>query len=238
MPGENYTQAILDALDAAPAIVLVFSSATNESPHVPRELEVAVGAGTRIVPVRLEAVEPTGSLRYFIGTSQWLDATGRRRLDAHALVRRYAAPWASRRPSRRGCPPPRRPRRRHARSHVGTATPAPTPGPAAAPPTQAAGRAHRRRSRRGRDLALVVTMSLTSGDGGGRQRGQRPSTSPSASVGRRRPRHGSAAFRPGARTVRRLAGPSPAGTTSSPRPTPRTARCRRALRAWPPSSPG
>ena len=53
-PGENYTQAILDALDAAPAIVLVFSSATNESPHVSRELEIAVGAGRSIVPVRLE----------------------------------------------------------------------------------------------------------------------------------------------------------------------------------------
>ena len=44
--GENYTQAILDALEAAPAIVLVFSSATNDSPHVARELETAVGSGT------------------------------------------------------------------------------------------------------------------------------------------------------------------------------------------------
>jgi hypothetical protein len=74
-PGENYTQAILDALDDAPAVVLVFSSATNESPHVTRELETAVGAGKRIIPVRLEDVEPTRALRYFIGTSQWLDAS-------------------------------------------------------------------------------------------------------------------------------------------------------------------
>src|SRR4051812_7763041 len=73
--GENYTQAILDGLEAAPAVVLVFSSATNESPHVARALEIAVGSGRRIVPVRLEAVEPSGSLRYFIGTSQWLEAT-------------------------------------------------------------------------------------------------------------------------------------------------------------------
>jgi hypothetical protein len=84
--GENYTQAILDALDAAPAVVLVFSSATNESPHVSRELEVAVGAGRRIVPVRLEAVEPSGALRYFIGTSQWLDATGPSSDWSEALV--------------------------------------------------------------------------------------------------------------------------------------------------------
>jgi hypothetical protein len=75
-PGENYTQAILDALDDAPAIVLIFSSATNDSPHVTRELESAVGSGKRIIPVRLEDVEPSRALRYFIGTSQWLDASG------------------------------------------------------------------------------------------------------------------------------------------------------------------
>ena len=74
--GENYTQAILEALDAARAIVLVFSSATNESPHVTRELETAVGIGRPIIPVRLEQVEPSASLRYFIGTSQWLDVGG------------------------------------------------------------------------------------------------------------------------------------------------------------------
>jgi hypothetical protein len=75
-PGENYTQAILESLEAAPAIVLMFSSTTNESPHVARELEIAVGSGRPIVPVRLEAVEPSRSLRYFIGTSQWLEAHG------------------------------------------------------------------------------------------------------------------------------------------------------------------
>src|SRR4051794_179150 len=56
--GESYTQAILEALDAAPAVLLVFSSATNASPHVTRELETAVGAGHPMVPVRIEDVEP------------------------------------------------------------------------------------------------------------------------------------------------------------------------------------
>lgn len=75
-PGESYAQAILDALEAAPAMVLVFSAATNDSPHVTRELESAVGSGTPIVPVRLEQVEPSRDLRYFIGTSQWLETGG------------------------------------------------------------------------------------------------------------------------------------------------------------------
>jgi hypothetical protein len=75
-PGESYTRAILDGLEAAPALVLVFSAATNDSPHVTRELESAVGSGIPIVPVRLEPVEPSRDLRYFIGTSQWLETGG------------------------------------------------------------------------------------------------------------------------------------------------------------------
>jgi hypothetical protein len=75
-PGDSYSRAILDGLEAAPALVLVFSAATNASPHVTRELESAVGRGIAIVPVRLEPVEPSRDLRYFIGTSQWLDTGG------------------------------------------------------------------------------------------------------------------------------------------------------------------
>jgi predicted ATPase len=75
-PGDNYTQAILDALAAAPVLVLMFSAAADSSPHVRRELEMAVGSNTAIVPVRLEVMNPSAALRYFIGTSQWLDAVG------------------------------------------------------------------------------------------------------------------------------------------------------------------
>ena len=75
-PGSEYTQAILDGLAAAPALLLVFSRAANLSPHVRRELEVAVATDTRLFPLRLEDVEPSASLRYFIGTWQWLDTVG------------------------------------------------------------------------------------------------------------------------------------------------------------------
>jgi hypothetical protein len=75
-PGESYSRAILDGLEEAPAMVLVFSAATNASPHVIRELESAVSHDIPIVPVRLEPVEPSRDLRYFIGTAQWLDTGG------------------------------------------------------------------------------------------------------------------------------------------------------------------
>jgi predicted ATPase len=75
-PGAEFTTSILDALAAAPAVVLVFSGAANGSPHVRRELETVVGQDTPLLPVRVDDVDPSPSLRYFIGTSQWLDTVG------------------------------------------------------------------------------------------------------------------------------------------------------------------
>jgi hypothetical protein len=160
--GENYTQAILDALDAAPAIVLVFSSATNESPHVSRELEIAVGAGRCIVPVRLEAVEPSGALRYFIGTSQWLDATGSAGDWAQALV-----PAVRRAVGRPGTgtttvtrPEPIAPASAPIAARLGTV-------PTAAPrPTWLRGALVGGGLVAAVILVVVVTMSLTGGGGG------------------------------------------------------------------------
>jgi predicted ATPase len=74
--GADFTSSILEGLAAAPAVVLIFSSAANSSPHVRRELETAIGRDTPLLPVRVEDVDPSPSLRYFIGTSQWLDTVG------------------------------------------------------------------------------------------------------------------------------------------------------------------
>ncbi len=146
--GENYTQAILEALDLAPVMVLVFSSATNESPHVSRELEVAVAAGRRIVPVRLEAVEPSGALRYFIGTAQWLDATGPADAWQAALVR--AVRRAVGRPSLAAAP---------------LATPVPAPGGTPTPkPTWLLGALVGGGLVAAVVLGVVLTLGLTSGD--------------------------------------------------------------------------
>lgn len=75
-PGSEYTAAILDALDATPTVLLIFSAASSGSPHVRRELETAIGRDTPLLPVRTEPVEPSPSLKYFIGSAQWLDTAG------------------------------------------------------------------------------------------------------------------------------------------------------------------
>ncbi len=74
MPGSEYGDAIVEAINQSRALVLVFSSNANQSPQIRREVERAVSKGLPIVPLRIENIAPTQSLEYFIGAVHWLDA--------------------------------------------------------------------------------------------------------------------------------------------------------------------
>jgi hypothetical protein len=74
MPGTEYGSAIVDAIEHCRAMVLIFSSNANESAQIRREIERAVKKGVTIIPVRIEEVEPTKSMEYFLGAIHWLDA--------------------------------------------------------------------------------------------------------------------------------------------------------------------
>lgn len=74
LPGSNYASSIANAIDASRTMVLVFSSQANQSGHVKREAERAVHNGIPIVPFRIEDVEPSAELGYFLGGQHWLDA--------------------------------------------------------------------------------------------------------------------------------------------------------------------
>ena len=73
-PGAEWGEAIIEAIDHSPVMVLIFSSNANESRQIRREVERAVSQGVTIVPVRVEQVEPTRSLAYFMAGVHWLDA--------------------------------------------------------------------------------------------------------------------------------------------------------------------
>jgi len=73
-PSEDWAEAIINALDTARILVLVFSSNSNSSPQVRREVERAVNKGLHILPLRIEDVPLSKSLEYFISTQHWLDA--------------------------------------------------------------------------------------------------------------------------------------------------------------------
>ena len=74
LPGSDWGEAIIDAIHACRAMLLIFSSSSNTSPQIKREVERAVNAGIPVVPVRIEDVLPSKSLEYFISTQHWLDA--------------------------------------------------------------------------------------------------------------------------------------------------------------------
>jgi hypothetical protein len=72
--GVVWSQEIVRAIDQSRALVLVFSSAANESRQVFRELDYADTRGVPMLLFRVQNLEPLGAIRYFIGSTQWLDA--------------------------------------------------------------------------------------------------------------------------------------------------------------------
>jgi hypothetical protein len=74
LPGEDYAEALIRAINESRLLVLVLSSSSNVSAHVPRELERAASRAIPILPLRIEDVSPSPSLEYFIARTHWLDA--------------------------------------------------------------------------------------------------------------------------------------------------------------------
>jgi hypothetical protein len=72
--GADWQEAIMAALAQSGAMVLVFTSNTNESVHVRREVSAALEAGAIVIPLRTENAKPEGALRYNLINLHWMDA--------------------------------------------------------------------------------------------------------------------------------------------------------------------
>lgn len=72
--GTEYADSIVQAIEAAEVMVLVYSKSADESKQVRREVERAVSEGTKIMPVRIEEAEMSKSFEYYVGSIHWLDA--------------------------------------------------------------------------------------------------------------------------------------------------------------------
>lgn len=71
--GHEYAEEIIDGIDNSGAVLLLLSEAANSSPHVLREIERAVSKKINIVVYKLEAVELSKSMEYFLMTHQWIN---------------------------------------------------------------------------------------------------------------------------------------------------------------------
>ena len=97
----SWAEQILAAVGRCHALVVLVSNAGNKSDHVAREVSIAAEAHKPIVPLRLSAVEPDGSLRYLLHLSQWIDIFPppiadhadrvRKALEGGGVVRRVVA---------------------------------------------------------------------------------------------------------------------------------------------------
>jgi TIR domain/PDZ domain len=75
-PGENYQEAIVEALRSSRLMVLVFTSNANNSDEIKKEVSLAGRHHATIIPVRAEDVAPNDALTYEFATRQWIDLFG------------------------------------------------------------------------------------------------------------------------------------------------------------------
>jgi hypothetical protein len=73
MPGRNYGEEIINALESASVMVLVFSQRSNDSRHVQNEVGRAINKNKHVIPYRIADVQPSKALDFYIGETQWLD---------------------------------------------------------------------------------------------------------------------------------------------------------------------
>ncbi len=99
-PAADWAEEIIEAISGARLMVLVFSSHSNASPQVRREVERAVHKELPVLPFRIEDITPSKSLEYFLSSQHWLDAfppplaPHYERLCAHVATLLSATPHA------------------------------------------------------------------------------------------------------------------------------------------------
>jgi len=74
VPGADWGESIINAIESSRIMILIFSQNANASPQIKREVERAVDKGVYVIPFRVDDIKPTRSLEYFISAAQWMDA--------------------------------------------------------------------------------------------------------------------------------------------------------------------
>ncbi len=73
--GYVYAEELTNGIDNSDVVLLVLTKAANNSPHVLREIERAVTKNIPIIVYKVEEVELTKSMEYFLMTHQWMEAS-------------------------------------------------------------------------------------------------------------------------------------------------------------------
>ena len=73
-PGKDFAASIVDAITECRIMVVIFSSHANASNFVVKEVARAHDRSKRIIPVRIEDIEPQNALALYFSGVQWFDA--------------------------------------------------------------------------------------------------------------------------------------------------------------------
>ena len=72
--GSHYAKSIINAIITCKVFILIWSENANLSNHILNEINEAFNKGITIIPFRIQDVEPTAEMRYYLGRTHWLDA--------------------------------------------------------------------------------------------------------------------------------------------------------------------
>lgn len=73
-PAMPWPDAITAGVKGSRALVVLLTARSMLSPHLLREVELAVASGKPVIPVRLDATPLAAGLQFFLSSVQWIDA--------------------------------------------------------------------------------------------------------------------------------------------------------------------
>src|SRR4030066_1878753 len=74
LPGLDWAESIEGAITRSKLLILIFSSYSNNSRQVSREISLAFNAEVTVIPFRIEDIEPKGAMKYYLLNTHWQDA--------------------------------------------------------------------------------------------------------------------------------------------------------------------
>lgn len=72
--GADYASEIVKGISNSQAVLLIFSSESDKSGYVLREVNSAVSRNKTIIPLRIENFLPSEAMEFYLGPTHWLDA--------------------------------------------------------------------------------------------------------------------------------------------------------------------
>jgi len=71
--GDSFAARIVAAIRESSLVIVLFTAGSNGSPHVERELALAVHFRKPILPIRVDKIVPNDTISYFLKLVQWMD---------------------------------------------------------------------------------------------------------------------------------------------------------------------